>query len=112
MIRGCLRIRRSANPISKLYVVRTDDEILELAAPETNKAFGAQAVARMLGIDSKNVAAFGDGNNDVKLLSWAGLSVAMDHGRESARQAAKFVSPPGSPGTAFARAVYSVIQGL
>jgi Cof subfamily protein (haloacid dehalogenase superfamily) len=97
---------------SEMYVVRTDDEILELAAPETNKAFGAQAVARMLGIDSQNVVAFGDGNNDVELLSWAGLSVAMDHGRESARQAAKFVSPPGSPGTAFARAVYALIRGV
>jgi Cof subfamily protein (haloacid dehalogenase superfamily) len=97
---------------SEMYVVRTADEILELAAPETNKALGAQAVARMLGIASQNVVAFGDGNNDVELLSWAGLSVAMDHGRESARQAAKFVSPPGAPETAFARAVYAVIQGV
>jgi Cof subfamily protein (haloacid dehalogenase superfamily) len=94
---------------SEMYVVRTDNEILELAAPGTNKALGAQAVARMLGIDSQNVVAFGDGNNDVELLSWAGLSVAMNHGRESARQAAKFVSPPGSPGTAFARAVQAIL---
>ena len=94
---------------SEMYVVRTADEILELAAPETNKALGAQVVARMLGIDSQNVIAFGDGNNDVELLSWAGLSVAMDHGRERARQAAKLISPPGCPGAAFARAVQAVI---
>ncbi len=95
---------------SAMYVVRTADEILELAAPETNKALGAQAVARMLGIDSQNVIAFGDGNNDVELLSWAGLSVAMNHGRESARRAAKLISPPGSPETAFARAVKAVLS--
>jgi Cof subfamily protein (haloacid dehalogenase superfamily) len=94
-----------------MYVVRTEDEILELAAHGTNKALGAQAVARMLGIDSQNVIAFGDGNNDVELLSWAGLSVAMNHGRESARRAAKLISLPGSPETAFARAVKAVLSG-
>ena len=94
---------------SEMYVVRTADEILEIAAPATNKALGAQAVARSLGIESHNVAAFGDGNNDVELLSWAGVSVAMDHGREAARRAAKLISAPGSPGTAFARAVQAVL---
>lgn len=94
---------------SDMYVVRTADEILEIAAPETNKAFGAQTVARALGIHSRNVVAFGDGNNDVELLMWAGSSVAMAHGREKARKAAKMISSPGSHGTAFARAVQAVL---
>jgi Cof subfamily protein (haloacid dehalogenase superfamily) len=94
---------------SELYVVRTADELLEIAAPATNKAIGAQAVANALGIDSRNVVAFGDGNNDIELLSWAGRSVAMDHGRESARKAAKMISPPGSVRSAFARAVLAVL---
>ena len=89
--------------------MRTADEILEIAASGTNKALGAQAVARTLGIESQNVVAFGDGNNDVELLAWAGLSVAMSHGRETARRAAKLISPPGSPATAFARAVRAVL---
>jgi hydroxymethylpyrimidine pyrophosphatase-like HAD family hydrolase len=97
---------------SEMYVVRTADEILEIAAPETNKLLGAQTVAKVLGIDRRNVAAFGDGNNDVEILSWAGLSVAMDHGRDSARKAAKLISLPGPPGSAFARAVRVVLQGL
>jgi Cof subfamily protein (haloacid dehalogenase superfamily) len=96
---------------SEMYVVRTADEILEIAAPDTNKLLGAQTVATTLGVESGNVVAFGDGNNDVELLSWAGLSVAMHHGRESARQAAKMISPPGPPGSAFARAVQAVLQG-
>jgi hydroxymethylpyrimidine pyrophosphatase-like HAD family hydrolase len=94
---------------SQMYVVRTENEILEIAAGATNKAAGAQAVASALGIESQNVIAFGDGNNDVELLQWAGLSVAMHHGRERARQAAKLISSPGSQGTAFARAVQAVL---
>ena len=94
---------------SELYVVRTENEILEVAAPDINKAVGAQAVATMLGVTSQDVVAFGDGNNDVELLEWAGLSVAMHHGRENARKAAKLISPPGLQGTAFARAVQAVL---
>jgi Cof subfamily protein (haloacid dehalogenase superfamily) len=94
---------------SEMYVVRTEDEILEVAAPDINKAVGAQAVAKMLGITRRDVVAFGDGNNDVELLAWAGVSVAMHHGRDKARKAAKLISPPGSQGTAFARAVKAVL---
>jgi Cof subfamily protein (haloacid dehalogenase superfamily) len=86
-------------------VVVTDPELLEFLAPGANKAAGAKVLASRLGIGAENSLAFGDGNNDVELLRWAGLSVAMDHGRESARQSARFVSPPGPPESAFARSV-------
>jgi hydroxymethylpyrimidine pyrophosphatase-like HAD family hydrolase len=64
-----------------------------------------EVLACRLGIPREEVIAFGDGNNDVPLLEWAGMSVAMAHGREGARRAAKKVSPPGDPGTAVARAL-------
>jgi Cof subfamily protein (haloacid dehalogenase superfamily) len=89
----------------RLYVVETNPELLEFVALSSNKAVGAQALTRKLGIPAEQTLAFGDGNNDVELLKWAGLSVAMSHGRESARKAARFVSPAGPPESAFARAV-------
>jgi len=85
--------------------VETNPELLEFFAPAANKAVGAQTLANKLGIPAANALAFGDGNNDVELLAWAGRSVAMNHGRESARRAAKFISPAGPPESAFARAV-------
>jgi Cof subfamily protein (haloacid dehalogenase superfamily) len=97
---------------TEMYVVRTENEILEVGAHNINKAVGAQAVAKMLGIASQDVVAFGDGNNDVELLAWAGLSVAMSHGRENARKAAKLISPPGSRATAFARAVHALLERI
>lgn len=89
----------------RYQMVVTDPELLEFLAPGANKATGAKALADRLGVDSARTFAFGDGNNDVEILGWAGVSVAMHHGRESARQAARFVSPSGPPETAFARAV-------
>ncbi len=89
----------------RLYVVSTEHEMLEFLHPETNKALATQALCAKLGIAREAVLAFGDGNNDVPLLAWAGMSVAMAHGRESAHRAAKQVSPPGPPETAIARAL-------
>jgi hydroxymethylpyrimidine pyrophosphatase-like HAD family hydrolase len=39
------------------------------------------------------------------------MSVAMAHGRESARKAAKKVSPPGPPETAVARSLEEFFKG-
>ena len=89
----------------RLYVVNTEHELLEFLHPETNKARAAQALTAKLGIERECVLAFGDGNNDVPLLRWAGMSVAMAHGRESAKGAAKRISPAGSPETAVARSL-------
>ncbi|PTY02800.1 Cof-type HAD-IIB family hydrolase [Opitutaceae bacterium EW11] len=83
----------------------TNDWYLEFTASEATKAAAVAAVARDRGVPREAVLAFGDGNNDVPLLSWAGLGIAMPHGRESARKAAARVGPPGNPETALARAI-------
>ncbi|MDB6152328.1 MAG: HAD-superfamily hydrolase, subfamily [Chthoniobacteraceae bacterium] len=94
----------------RFYLVETDSEITEVLSLRANKMFGAEAVARKLAVDRSNVVAFGDGYNDVELLSWAGFSVAMAHGRPEAQKAATRISPPGPPETAFARAVALMLK--
>jgi len=89
----------------RLYVVNTEHEMLEFLNPSANKALATQALAAKLGIAREEVLAFGDGNNDVPLLQWAGLSVAMAHGRDSAKASAKMMSPPGPAETAVARSL-------
>jgi hypothetical protein len=89
----------------QLYVVRTEHEMIDFLHPRANKALATQTLAAKLDVRRENILAFGDGNNDVPLLAWAGMSVAMAHGRDSARRAAKKISPPGPPETAVARSV-------
>jgi len=90
---------------NRLYIVNTEHEMLEFLNPKVNKALAVEVLAKRLNIRQEEIIAFGDGNNDVPLLAWAGMSVAMAHGREAARQAAKKISPPGDPGTAVARSL-------
>jgi len=94
----------------RLYVVVSDDELLEFLSPCANKARGAEALANHLGVAREDTMAFGDGNNDVEILRWAAISVAMDHGRPAARESAKRITPPGTKETAFARAVKLALE--
>jgi len=96
----------------RLYVVNTEHEMLEFLHPGTNKALAVEALAKKLNLGREVVLAFGDGNNDVPLLEWAGMSVAMAHGREAAKKAAKRVSAPGPAGTAVARSVESLFKNF
>src|SRR4051794_5667671 len=57
----------------RLEVTVTDDWFVEFASPSATKAAGVEAVAGAYGIERRQVLAFGDGNNDVAMLKWAGL---------------------------------------
>jgi Cof subfamily protein (haloacid dehalogenase superfamily) len=94
----------------RMTVMVTNDWYLEFTASAATKASGVASVAFVLGIPRERVLAFGDGNNDVPLLGWAGLGVAMPHGRPAACRAAGLVGPGGDPESALARAVDSVVQ--
>ena len=95
----------------RLSVLITNDWYLEMTALDAHKADGVAAVAAAAGIPREAVLAFGDGNNDVTMLSWAGCGVAMPHGRASAKAAARLVAPDGDPEAALARAVSQLTAG-
>lgn len=92
-------------------VVCTDPGYLEFLPKGVNKATGLDLLCRECSLEPTQVAAFGDGNNDVEMLAWAGMGVAMDHATEAARSAARLVAPAGAPGSSLARAL-SMVFGL
>ena len=93
----------------RVHLCRVDRETLEFMPLGVHKAFGGQAVAEHLGIHPSAVVAFGDGDNDCELLRWAGLGVAMYHGSEAARRAARLVASASNKETNFALAVEAVL---
>ena len=45
-----------------------------------NKAVGLQKIAHYYGIPQNNIIAFGDENNDLEMIDYAGVGVAMENG--------------------------------
>jgi Cof subfamily protein (haloacid dehalogenase superfamily) len=95
----------SARYVGRAVVTITDPHLLEFTALRATKADGLAAVATHYGIGRAEVVAFGDGNNDVPMLGWAGLGIAMSHASARAKAAAGRIAPPGDPETSLARAV-------
>jgi Cof subfamily protein (haloacid dehalogenase superfamily) len=94
----------------KVDVLSTESENLEFMPRGINKATALAKVAEQFGVLREQVLAFGDAENDVQMLAWAGMGVAMRHGNSAAIAAARVVSPPGPPETAFARAVDALFK--
>jgi Cof subfamily protein (haloacid dehalogenase superfamily) len=78
----------------RMYISKSLPYFLELASPEVTKASGLAFVAEHLGFARERTVAFGDGENDVELLEWAGYAVAVENAHERVLAAADLVCPP------------------
>jgi Cof subfamily protein (haloacid dehalogenase superfamily) len=78
---------------SRLYIAKSLPQFLEFAAPLVTKASGLAFVAERLGFSAEATVAFGDGENDVELLDWAGYGVAVANAHERALASADYVCP-------------------
>jgi Cof subfamily protein (haloacid dehalogenase superfamily) len=78
----------------RLYISKSLPIFLEFASPNVTKAAGLQFVAERLGFSPEETVGFGDGENDVELLDWAGYGVAVANAHERVLAVAKFVCPP------------------
>ena len=67
--------------------------LAEVSAPGVTKASGLAWVAESLGVEARDVLAFGDMPNDLPMFAWAGFAVAMANGHPAARAAADAVTP-------------------
>ena len=76
----------------KYDAVLSQIHIFEMLPFGTNKAAALKELAEKLGIERKEIMTIGDGNNDVEMLEFAGIGVAMGNGTESAKKAANYVT--------------------
>ena len=78
----------------RLFIAKSLPFFLELAHPDISKGFGLQFVADRLGFTREQTLAFGDGENDLELVDWAGYAVAVDNAHPVVKARSDFVCPP------------------
>lgn len=74
----------------------TNNGLIEVVPLGISKATGVEEVARPLGITAQDVVTFGDMPNDIPMLRWAGLGVAMGNAHPEAIAAADEVTAPNT----------------
>lgn len=73
-------------------VLRSADIFLEFLHKSVNKGTGVKAVAEQLGLNQSNVISVGDAGNDVDMIMYAGLGVAMGNGYEEVKKVADYIT--------------------
>lgn len=77
----------------EVAILISDKHLIQIVHVEVDKAAALQRVAQNYGIERENVMAIGDAPNDLGMLRWAGLGVAMANGWPQARAAADVIVP-------------------
>ena len=95
---------------SEVTVMRTNPEYLEFYHREASKGRALAAVGRKYGISQELTLAFGDNFNDVSMLEWAGLGVAVANANADAIAAADWVSPLTNNESAVAEAMGRLVD--
>lgn len=77
-----------------LHLTSSIPDNIEVNVQGADKGNALKALSQRLGIPEENVMALGDNGNDVTMLQYAGVSVAMGDGSQEAKDAAKYVTLP------------------
>ena len=77
----------------ELYLKLSNDGLAMVMHKEATKSKAAAELARLWGIAPDEIAAFGDDLNDIDLLSYAGIGVAMENAHSEVKAIADLVCP-------------------
>ena len=76
----------------EFYVVRSQKYLVEVLTKGVNKAFGLEKLAQKLNIQPSEIVAIGDAANDIEMLEYAGLAIAMGNASEEVKAIADIVT--------------------
>ena len=76
----------------EFYVVRSQKYLVEVLKKGVNKAFGLEKLASELNIKPSEIATIGDAANDIEMLEYAGLAIAMGNASKEVKAIADIVT--------------------
>lgn len=86
--------RKLMNGMSHCVSARWHPEFTDITAAGADKGKGLMAMAAHFGLDISETMAFGDGGNDIPIISAAGIGVAMGNANDNVKERADYVTSP------------------
>ncbi len=77
----------------RLSVYRSEDFYVEMMPLGIDKAYGLSKLLKKLGYTRSQMICCGDGFNDISMIEYAGLGVAMANASEQVRARADYIAP-------------------
>ena len=82
----CLRLQ------GRINVFRSEPYFLELVPQGIDKALSLAVLLKEIGVERKEMIAIGDGYNDLSMIKFAGLGIAMGNAQEPVKKAADYIT--------------------
>ncbi|MFB9324782.1 Cof-type HAD-IIB family hydrolase [Paenibacillus aurantiacus] len=79
-----------------LRFIRWHEQAVDYLPVGSSKAAGIAYLLQAFGVTAEECAAFGDGLNDLEMLSFVGIGIAMGNGCPEAKEAANYVTASSS----------------
>ncbi len=77
----------------RLSVYRSEDFYVEMMPLGIDKAYGLSRLLDRLGLSRSQMICCGDGFNDISMIKYAGLGVAMDNASDEVKRFANYIAP-------------------
>lgn len=85
-------VRKRVEEVKGIYLTTSADVLLETANKDAGKGPALRELAKMLRIDREEIAAFGNAENDIDMIRFAGTGIAVANAAEEVRAAADEVT--------------------
>ncbi|MBU3112820.1 Cof-type HAD-IIB family hydrolase [Clostridium lacusfryxellense] len=82
----------SIRDMNEFEVVSSHFDNFEVTGKGVSKGNAVQVLANYYGIDSKQVICIGDSENDLSMIKYAGLGIAMGNADENVKEAAGYIT--------------------
>ncbi len=93
-------VEKKVKPLleNDLDVYRSEPFFLEILPKGINKANALEMLLKEVGAAREELMAFGDGYNDISMIEYAGMGVAMANGNDLIKEKADYVAPSNDEG--------------
>lgn len=91
-------VEKYKNHFPHLTFKRWHPYVLNVLQEDVSKSLAMKKTLAYFGIDPSEAIAFGDGENDIDMLEFVGLGIAMGNGSEQLKRVANFVTKQSKDG--------------
>lgn len=81
-----------ARSTDEVYITSSVTRLIEIANRNAGKKSGLAFLVDILGIKREETAAFGDADNDVDMLRFAGCGIAVENASDTCKEAADYIT--------------------
>lgn len=81
-------MKQLKNEVEGIYITSSIEQLIEISNKQAGKHSGVKLIMELLKLEQEEIAAFGDGDNDIDMLKFVGTGIAVENASSQCKSAA------------------------